>query len=89
MPYLLVRAVSWSDGPKCVTSLPSWSCSFDPRRAGQNCVCHRSACWSCGRGVLDLLVVGLKVAYEPAESCEQVRYLRVFGIYVGRLGEGL
>lgn len=42
----------------------------------------------CGPGVSDPLVVGLKVAHPPAESFEQVRYLRVVGGYVDRLDEG-
>ena len=30
--YILVAALNWAGGPRCVTSLPSWSCGFDSRR---------------------------------------------------------
>ena len=32
MLYLLVTPVNWRGVPECFTSLPSWSCGFDPRR---------------------------------------------------------
>jgi hypothetical protein len=49
MSYLLVKAANRSDGPECVTSLPSWSCGFDSRRPLQLPVFSRFTvqlvCW--------------------------------------------